>query len=180
MNYTYPLSFGKLNFAFNGNWTNSSVFQATPTSLARDCVGYYSVNCASIQPKFSWNLRTTLSVAAIDISLLWRHIDSVRQEPDDIANGNGPAFTGVPSGYVGSTQSYDFGKIPAYNYIDLATRFGVTQNIDLTLTVTNLFNKQPPIVGYDIGSTAYNSGNTYPSTYDPLGRRFSIAAHLKF
>jgi outer membrane receptor protein involved in Fe transport len=173
VNYTYPLSFGKLNFAFNGNWTRSSVFQATPSSSARDCVGYYSVNCASIQPKFSWNLRTTMTVAAIDISLLWRHIDSVQQEP-----GSG-AFSGDPAGIPGSTQ-YNFGKIPAYNYIDLATRFNVTQNIDLTVTVTNLFDKQPPIVGYDIGATSYNSGNTYPSTYDPLGRRFSVAAHLKF
>ena len=181
VNYTYPLSFGKLNFAFNGNWTNSSVFQATPVSLARDCVGFYSVNCASIQPKFTWNLRTTMTVSDIDVSLLWRHIDGMRQEPADvdIANGDGPAFTGDPAGIPGTTQ-YNFGKIPAYNYIDLATRFDVSKNFDLTITVNNLFDKLPPIVGFDIGSTLYNSGNTYPSTYDPLGRSFSVAAHVKF
>jgi len=46
--------------------------------------------------------------------------------------------------------------------------------------VTNLLDKQPPLVGSTVGSTSYNSGNTYPSTYDALGRRFSIGARLHF
>lgn len=29
--------------------------------------------------------------------------------------------------------------------------------------------KKPPLVGSTIGATAFNSGNTYPSTYDALG-----------
>ena len=41
-------------------------------------------------------------------------------------------------------------------------------------------DKQPPIVGSSIGSTAFNSGNTYPSTYDALGRRFAASARIRF
>ena len=48
------------------------------------------------------------------------------------------------------------------------------------MTVQNLLNKQPPIVGTGIGSTAFNSGNTYPSTYDALGRRYAVSARLRF
>jgi outer membrane receptor protein involved in Fe transport len=46
--------------------------------------------------------------------------------------------------------------------------------------VQNLFDKQPPTVGGTVGSTTYNGGNTYPSTYDPLGRSFRMGARLKF
>ena len=77
-------------------------------------------------------------------------------------------------------QAVDFTRIPAYDYIDLATRIGVAENFDLTVTVANLFDKQPPLVGSTVGSTSFNSGNTYPSTYDALGRRFSVAARLHF
>jgi outer membrane receptor protein involved in Fe transport len=47
-------------------------------------------------------------------------------------------------------------------------------------TVQNLFDNRPPIVGNTIGSTIFNSGNTYPSTYDALGRRYAVSAKLKF
>jgi outer membrane receptor protein involved in Fe transport len=77
-------------------------------------------------------------------------------------------------------QTVDFGHIPAYNYFDLATRFSVTDHLDITMTVQNLFDKQPPIVGSTIGSTSFNSGNTYPSTYDALGRRYAVSARLRF
>jgi outer membrane receptor protein involved in Fe transport len=179
INYTQPFGFGKLNLSFVGNWTDKNVFQATPTSVARNCVGYYSVNCASIQPRFAWQQRSTLTIRDIDFSVLWRHINPVRQEPLDVTGGNGPAFSGVPAG-LGGTTSYNFGRIGAFNYFDIATRVGVRSNLDLTVTVTNLFDRNPPFVGYDVGATAYNSGNTYPSTYDPLGRRYTVTAHLKF
>lgn len=160
--YRRDLGFGRVNLAFTGNWTNRSQFQATPTSLNRECVGFYSANCASIQPEFQWNLRTTFSFGDVDVSALWRHINSVKYEPGLAARF--PAFS----------------RIPAYNYIDLATRFGLTKNVDLTLTANNLFDKDPPVVGYNIGSTAYNSGNTYPSTYDSLGRSYRASVRLKF
>jgi outer membrane receptor protein involved in Fe transport len=44
----------------------------------------------------------------------------------------------------------------------------------------NLFNKKPPVVGNTIGTTTFNSGDTFPSTYDPLGRRFAAGARIKF
>jgi outer membrane receptor protein involved in Fe transport len=76
--------------------------------------------------------------------------------------------------------TYNFGKIKAYDYFDLTTRVNVLDNLTLTLTVQNLFDKQPPVVGNTIGSTTYNSGNTYPSTYDALGRKYAVSAKVKF
>ena len=161
-----------LNFA--GNYTFNSKFRAEAGGLNRECVGYYSINCTSvgsILPKFSFNQRTTLSFGDVDVSLLWRRISSTRQEPFDAnaANfgSNGPAFPA-------------FQKIKAYNWFDLTTRFSVTDNFELTLSAMNLLDKDPPLVGSNIGSTTFNSGNTYPSTYDAVGRRYAAGVRLKF
>jgi iron complex outermembrane recepter protein len=177
-NYRHDFGLLKLGVALTGNWTNHSRFNAnasSATSLNRDCVGYYSVNCASIQPEFQWNMRTTFGFSDVDVSVLWRHINSVTFEP-----GNGTRFSGTLTGGDLNGQQANFNRIPAYNYIDLALRFGITKNVDLTLGVENLFDKNPPVVGNTIGSTTYNSGNTYPSTYDALGRKYAAGVKLKF
>ncbi|TPG10795.1 TonB-dependent receptor [Sphingomonas oligophenolica] len=183
-----------LNLSFTGNWTEKSKFQATPTSINRDCVGFYSVNCGSIQPKFSFNQRTTLTMGKVDVSLLWRYIHPVDFEPlqyaadvaaaqaspancpnyqtdsgDQISNGGGGCIVDSPFRHIG-----------AKHYFDLSTRFAATENFEMTITVQNLFDLQPPTVGGDVGATTYNGGNTYPSTYDALGRRFAVGARLKF
>ncbi len=189
----------RINLSFGGNWTRSSKFQATPTSLNRDCVGFYSVNCGSPSPEFSFNQRSTLSLGKVDISVLWRYIHKLEFEPaqmeQDIAdaiaantNAAGaplplaqqgcPDFEGVDPG--GCLIDPDFRKIPTYHYFDLSTRYNVNENFDFTFTITNLFDKDPPNVGATAGSTTFNSGNTYPATYDALGRRFGAAARIKF
>lgn len=214
INYRRDLGFAKLNMSFMGNWTSRSQFQAlTPGTVVpagapigaglalpvtdnRECVGFYSQNCGSpgsagpsssagsLQPKFTWNQRTTLSFGNVDLSLLWRHLDSMRAEPGvnafSAATPNGGNPNGTLSGGILNGQKVDFSKIPAYNYFDLSARFSVSENFDFTVTVMNLFDKDPPMVGGTIGSTSYNSGNTFPSTYDALGRRFAMGARLKF
>ena len=175
-NYRTDVGFADLAFAFVGNWTHSSKFNAnaaSATSLNRECVGYYSVNCSftgSIQPEFSTSLRTTLSFETVDLSLLWRYIDGVEFEPQQIIDDGGPAATVQPQ----------FRTIPAEHYFDLTARWNATDNFTFAVTVQNLLNNQPKLVGNTIGSTTFNSGNTYPSTYDALGRRFAVSAKLRF
>ncbi len=195
-NYSRDIHFAKLGLSFLGNFTGENRFQASAGDIFRNCVGFYSVNCGSIQPRFQWSQRTTLSFDSFDVSLLWRHIDRVRQEPLDAAattilppgspdnpsataitvNGSGPAFTGGDGN--GSTVNY--GYIKPYDYFDLSARVSVVENLSLTLTVQNIGNRKPPAVGSTIGSTTFNSGNTYPSTYDALGRRYAVTARVKF
>ncbi|WP_353205149.1 TonB-dependent receptor [Sphingomonas sp.] len=185
-NYRRNLGFAKLNMSFQGNWTARSRFQARPGSDIQNCVGLYGKNCGSpasagpsstagsIQPEFTWNQRTTLSFSRIDLSLNWRHISGVRVEPGVTT------FTGtIGSGALAGTL-VNFGKIPAYDYFDLATRVNIGDHFDLTFTVSNLFDRQPPVVGGTVGTTSFNSGNTFPSTYDALGRRFAVGATVKF
>ena len=74
----------------------------------------------------------------------------------------------------------EFRKIPAEHYFDFTARFNATDNMTFTATVQNLFDNKPKLVGNTIGSTTFNSGNIYPSTYDALGRRYAVSAKLKF
>jgi iron complex outermembrane recepter protein len=187
-NYSRDLGFAELASGFVFNYTHSSKYQSLPNavnpSLNRECVGFYSGNCSftgSLQPKFQWSWRNTFTVDKIDISLLWRHIDGMQQEPDDIIQ-SGVAFSGTfPVGFgYREGEAFDFGKISSADYFDLTLRFNVSDNFTFTGTVQNLLNRQPPIIGSSIGSTSFNSGNTYPSTYDALGRRFAISARVKF
>ena len=193
LNYHRDIGFAKLALSFLGNYTFHSNFRsnaADPNSVDRDCTGYFSANCPSIQPKFQWSQRTTLSFDKVDLSLLWRHIDQANYEAtasNYVARGlNGgtdaapvPAllFSGkLPDG----TGPYNFNHIRPYDYFDVSARFALTPTLELTLGVSNVFNVKPPIVGSTAGTTSFNSGNTYPSTYDALGRAYAASVKVRF
>jgi outer membrane receptor protein involved in Fe transport len=197
MNYNMDLGFASLDWSFVGNWTHSSKFKSDvnlASSLNRECVGYYSVNCSftgSIQPEYQFSNRFTLGFDKVDLSLLWRWQDSVSFEPAQLqADLDAAIDAGVdpvngcpdPTGTDpnGCMVNPEFRKIKAAHYFDLTGRFSVSDNLTVTMTVQNLLDKKPPIVGNSIGSTTYNSGNTFPSSYDALGRRYAVSAKLKF
>ncbi len=178
----------RLSLSFNGNYTAHSLFQATPTSINRECVNQYSVNCSSIQPKFSFNQRTTLSIGPVDVSLLWRWMNKVHLEDLQMASDVAGCTTvpttdaadAIANGGEGCLIDSAFRTINAYSNFDLTTRFEVTKNLDITMSMFNMFDKKPPVVGGTVGTTSQNGGNTYPSSYDALGRRFAVSAALKF
>jgi iron complex outermembrane receptor protein len=197
-NWTHSQKFQAISF------TNA----AFPTqSVDRECAGFYSANCGfpsgQLLPKYTANTRTTLSLGRVDLSVLWRYMSKMRYEAlakDCIARGfddgtgscagsllfNGTVnsrptssvFFGAPGTFNG--KKVNFNHIPAVSYFDFATRFNVNEHFDLTFSVSNIFDKKPPIVGNTAGSTSANSGNTFPATYDPLGRRFTAGARVKF
>ena len=192
-NWKGDIGFADLSLAFVGNWTRSSKFNANPAdanSLNRECVGYYSVNCSftgSIQPEFSTSTRATFGLEDVDLSFLWRWTDAVQFEPqqlaDDIAGALAdpagcPDPTGTDPG--GCVVEPGFRNIKAEHYFDFTGRWKASENFSFTFTVQNLLNNKPKLVGNTIGSTSFNSGNVFPSTYDTLGRRFGVAAKLTF
>lgn len=190
---------GALSIGFNATWLDYYHFQATPNSINRDCTGYYSTNCLNPRPEWKWNARATYSLGGFDASILWRHINRVDLEPyratattplttaqpggpNPALSGsstvviNGVTYTGVPTAGI----QPGFRSIDAYDYFDLALRFQVNDQLDLSLTVDNLLDKKPPIVGSGVGGTAFNSGNTFPTTYDVIGRYFTFGARVHF
>jgi outer membrane receptor protein involved in Fe transport len=47
-------------------------------------------------------------------------------------------------------------------------------------SVVNLLDKNLLVVGNEAGTTSANSGNTFPSVYDTLGRVYAIGFNVKF
>ena len=58
---------------------------------------------------------------------------------------------------------------------DLSFAFDVNENYSLAMGVNNLFNKKPQVIGDN-----QEQANTYPGSYDVLGRDFFVSANLKF
>ncbi len=171
VNYQRDLGFAGLTLNFLGNWTNSNTFDADVTDPANaifECSGFFGTNCGSIIPEFSFTQRTTFSIEGFDASFLWRYIDGVDLERSVFnAQGQAPFLDA-------------FESIGAESYFDLTLRWQATENFAFTLAAINLFDNSPQVVGSTIGSTAFNSGNIFPSTYDPLGRRYSVTGRITF
>ena len=170
---------GTLALGFNATWLDYYHFQATPNAINRDCTGYYSATgCTNPRAEWKWNGRVTYSSEVFDVSLLWTHISPVALEPFLATRlaGNTPQ----PGGPNPTTVLAAYRNIPAYNYFDLALSVRATKELELSLTVDNLFDKAPPLVGSGVGGTAFNSGNTFPTLYDPIGRSFTMGARMRF
>ena len=158
--------YGNFDVSLGANQVNSYTFQATPSSVDRDCLGYYSVACNNIVSspvyKRKFNQRTNWTVGAFSLGYNWRYTSAVTEEP------GGGVF--LP----------EFSSIPAYHYVDLSAGWNVNKNVRLIASVTNAANKKPPIVGGTIGGTGSNSGNTFPQNYDAVGRYITLGASVKF
>ncbi len=188
INYQRDFGFANATFNFAGNWTNSNTFdsdQNDPDNIAFECAGFFGSNCGSIIPEFSFVQRTTLGFGGADLSLLWRFVDEVNLE-ESANQPLAPPVMGVcPRGNLFSdgtcrTFQEDFTVLPSEHYFDLTARFDVLDNFQLIVAALNITDNQPKVVGSSIGTTAFNSGNIFPSTYDPLGRRYSVTAKITF
>jgi iron complex outermembrane receptor protein len=135
-------------------------FQTTAASPVVDCKGHYGTSCDPV-PAFRSTLRFNWMRDNMDASILWRYIDSMDAQ-DGEAETLFEAFRSVES------QSY-FDLTFGYTFRDMAR---------VSLLVRNVFDENPPILGNNTGSTAFNSGNTFPSLYDTLGRTWAV--NLKF
>ncbi|MFC3550954.1 TonB-dependent receptor domain-containing protein [Lysobacter cavernae] len=155
-------SWGRLDLAFDGTHVRSSKFKATDVSTEHECAGFYSVACGNLTFKNRFNQRTVWSINDFDIGLNWRYMSSMEVEP-----GAGNFFA-------------PYRQIDAYNYFDLSFGWKAPFNAKFTLTVNNIADKDPPIVGNTIGSTSQNSGNTFPQVYDVLGRFYTLGVSMKF
>jgi outer membrane receptor protein involved in Fe transport len=63
----------------------------------------------------------------------------------------------------------DVQQIDAWDYFDLGASYTINDNLQISGTINNLFDKDPPILG-----SAQQDANTLPNQYDIVGRRYGI------
>jgi outer membrane receptor protein involved in Fe transport len=152
-----------------------------------DCAGLYGPTCsgaivasAAPMPKWRSKSRWTWQLPnGLGFSMQWRHIGKVKAETtSEYSTLNPPG-----------TFNFDPGlKIKAYNYLDFATTATIGDHYNLRLGVNNLLDKNPPrVTGGNANRAGSNlcpagpcNGNTYPGTWDALGRFFYAGATLNF
>ncbi|MGC1469311.1 MAG: TonB-dependent receptor [Sphingorhabdus sp.] len=150
----------------NATYTMRSEIQATALSPVRQCEGLVGSICLRPLPKLQFIQTTAFNSGPFAAQLRWRYVGKLTN--DTVA--------------FGTSDASDFAVpvIKARSYFDLAASYDVSDNFSFRAGVNNLLDKGPPVVGNDYGGTAENSGNTFPATYDPLGRSYFAGVTLRF
>jgi outer membrane receptor protein involved in Fe transport len=162
---------GSLLFGLEGTYLKTLETQPLQGGPSYDCVGFFGTTCGASNPKWRHVLNTTWSTPwdAMDITLRWRYIGSAESQQ----LSDNPQLTGNPLPLTA--------HIPTYNYIDLSASFALGKMVRLQLGINNLADKDPPIVDSGGGGFGNNcptitpnasscNGNTWPGTYDAMGR----------
>jgi len=153
---------GTVDIGLDLNSVDKYWFQANPTSVKRDCLGFYSVACGAPNYEQKAVQRATWAMGKFVVGYNWRFLSKVTEEP------GGTNF--LPA----------YASIKSYSYVDLSASWQAMKNLRLNLSVNNLADKKPPEVGNTISTTSVNSGNTFPQNYDAIGRFYTIGATMTF
>lgn len=154
--------YGDMALSLSAHQYLTNEFQTTALSPVVNCKGFYGTSCDPV-PEFRSTLRIGWNLDAIDASLLWRHIGSMDAQANEAA-ALFPAFRSVDS----------------QDYLDLSIGYKLMDFARVALLVTNIADENPPILGNETGSTSFNSGNTFPSLFDTVGRTYSVNLKLTF
>jgi outer membrane receptor protein involved in Fe transport len=163
VDYSMPLGFSlagadesRLNFFFLGTYTESNQFIPTVgVDEVIECAGLFGLNCGNPTPEYKWTSRIAWQDGPVTTTVRWRHLDAVTDDDP--------------------TTNFIVEEIEAYDLIDLAFAFDVNDNFTLNMGINNLFDTDPPIIGSN-----QEQANTYPGTYDVLGRDFFVSVNLRF
>jgi outer membrane receptor protein involved in Fe transport len=163
VDYSLPLSFGLLGqrsklsayVVANHQWDNSYI--PLEGSDRVQCVGKFGNfgPCGSPTPKWKLTSRVAWADGPLTTSLRWRYIGKTHDDDPG--------------------TEYDVETIPGWNYFDLAFALDVTDKATMTFGINNLLDKKPPL----LGSSQAEQANTFPSTFDPLGRDFFFSVNFK-
>lgn len=165
VNYNTRLGFSmfgeaesRLSFNFLGTYTikNDLTPVAALPDIINECAGQFGqLACGSPTPKWKWTSRLSLIDGPATISVRWRHLSATRDDDPD--------------------SNFLVEELPAYDLFDLSFGFDVTETFSMAVGVNNIFDKQPVILGLN-----QEQANTYPGTFDVLGRDFFVSAKVKF
>ncbi|WP_245572089.1 TonB-dependent receptor plug domain-containing protein [Brevundimonas aveniformis] len=150
--------FGRMSVNFAGTWLREHIQDSGLGLPAFDCAGYYGAVCGTPNPEWRHRMRVSWeSPWAFEVSGTWRYIGAV--EIAALAPLTGELTSGP-------RLDRDF---DAENYFDLAGFWQVRDTTRLRFGVNNVLDNDPPL-SYSVGTTGNN--NTYPQTYDAMGRYF--------
>jgi outer membrane receptor protein involved in Fe transport len=155
VNYAFDVPFGlpgnELRVQYQGNIVTDYTIQRNEVLAPIDCAGRYGFTCSS----------DAVSLVAAD----YRHRTSLTWAFDKITAQIGWQRIGeLKDSALGGTET-----IAAQNYVDLNVSFEPTDNLTVNVGADNLFDKEPP------RPTNAGTFNTYPDTYNVVGRTIGVS-----
>jgi outer membrane receptor protein involved in Fe transport len=152
---------GELSFNLVGTYLDELTYvSGIPGDLPTQCKGKYSGALCGV-PNSDWRHHFRMGWETpwnVDLSLTWRYYGEVSNiVPETAAN-------------------IDY-KLGSRNYFDLAANWAVTEKASVLLGINNVLDKDPPLSSA-VGTTG--NGNTFPQTYDALGRWIFLRGQIGF
>ncbi|WP_158548448.1 TonB-dependent receptor domain-containing protein [Parvularcula marina] len=126
--------------------------QSLPTESPVDCVGYYGATCGEPTPEWKYNTRFDWSMGPYGARLRWQRLGEVQ---DDLFQDGG-----TPNLFVEGVDAYD--------QYDLTLFYTMNDNVYWQFGIENLTDEDFVI----IGDASAEQSNTYPASYDTLGRTY--------
>ena len=182
VNYRMPIdNFGSVLFNLEGTRLINLGKQPLTGGPAYDCAGYFGTTCGAPNSKWRHVFNTTWATpwSGFDLTARWRFLsgaDSEQISPNPQLAGNALPLTQ---------------HIKPYSYLDLSADVSLYKMFKLQLGVNNVLDKDPPII--NSGNATFPSdcptitpngsscnGNTFPGTYDALGRFFFARITAQF
>jgi outer membrane receptor protein involved in Fe transport len=168
-NYSMDIgAMGGLSFQLIGTLMDELITDPGAGQDPYECVGFFGTVCSAGTagaPTPEWRHRFRVSWDTpwdLSFSGTWRHFGEVTR----ITGANTPAPTGLPD------SAWD-----SQDYFDLAGNWQVYENTNIRFGMNNVFDSDPPLSAA-VGTTG--NGNTFPQTYDALGRWIFVGATVDF
>jgi outer membrane receptor protein involved in Fe transport len=164
--YTYDLGeMGGLSFNLVGTLLSDlTTDPGLATATSYDCTGFYANQCGTPNPEWRHHFRAGWETPWLNLSLAatWRHFGEVSL----ISAATNQAQTGRVDSVL-----------EAQNYFDVSGNMPLGDNVKLRFGINNIFDDDPPLSA-SVGTTG--NGNTYPQSYDALGRFMFLGATVDF
>jgi iron complex outermembrane recepter protein len=140
-----------------------------------DCAGLYGPTCGGPAPKWRHKARVSLDTGPVGLSLQWRYFGSTKTE-----------YTSSSATLAGNFYNFN-SSVASQSYFDISATTKIADKFSWLVGVNNLLDREPPIFhsgsgrfgASNCGATTCN-GNTYPGTYDALGRYIFTGITLDF
>jgi iron complex outermembrane receptor protein len=182
INYRLGLTdFGSVLFNLEGTRLINLGTQPLTGGPAYDCAGLFGTTCGAPNSKWRHVFNTTWATpwSGFDLTARWRFLSGTDSE--QISQNTQLAGNPLPL-----TQ-----HIKPYNYFDLSADVSLYKMFKLQVGVNNVLDKDPPIITSGGGGFVSDcptitpngsscNGNTFPGTFDSLGRFFFARLTAQF
>ncbi|MBS0579007.1 MAG: TonB-dependent receptor [Proteobacteria bacterium] len=173
-NYRMALGrWGALVAGLNGNWLEHNTTTPYRSAPSYDCAGLFGNTClnGSVNARWRHILRVTWEMPShLQLSAQWRFIGATQYDN----NSTQELLLGQEAGFYDPLLRH----LGSVSYLDLTGVWQAGAHFQFRLGVTNVFDKDPPLIPQEASYQAGNL-NTFP-TYDVLGRGFFMAARATF